>query len=154
MKEIKQDVTKLTEGTIAHGVNCQRRMGSGIALAIRKQWPQVYQQYMDIPKEQQQQMLGKAQIIDISPHDNPCSLFVCNCFTQYNYGADGKRYADPYAVESAVRLAFFNAQQFETNLYMPKIGCGLGGLDWETDVKPIFQRLETLYEVEPYICEI
>lgn len=154
MKEIKQDITKLTKGTIAHGVNCQRRMGSGIALAIRKQWPEVYQRYMDLSEEAQKSLLGETQIVDVSPGDNPLSLFVCNCFTQYNYGADGSRYADPEAVKTATSFVFEHARSMETELYMPKIGCGLGGLSWEDEVKPIFSQLEQTYGVEPYICEL
>lgn len=154
MKEITKDVTTLTEGTIAHGVNCQRRMGSGIALAIRKKWPEAYNQYMELSAEKQRKMLGETQIVDLSPDENPQSLFVCNCFTQYNYGADGKRYADPDAVEVAADVAFLHASYMGTDLYMPKIGCGLGGLSWEDEIKPILERLEQKYDVNLYICEL
>ena len=51
MKIIKGDLLNETTGLIAHGVNCQGVMGKGIALAIKKKYPQVfidYKQYFDI----------------------------------------------------------------------------------------------------------
>ena len=32
---------------ICHQVNCQGRMGSGIAKQIKKRWPRVYEVYQD-----------------------------------------------------------------------------------------------------------
>ena len=37
---------------------------------------------------------------------------------------------------------------------MPKIGCGLGGLDWDTEVKPIVEKLSALNQVNVYVYEI
>ena len=33
------------KGFIIHGCNAQGRMGSGIALALRKKWPEIYTEY-------------------------------------------------------------------------------------------------------------
>jgi len=42
---IKKDVTTVTKGVVAHGVNCQGAMGSGVAGAIRRKWPSVFIEY-------------------------------------------------------------------------------------------------------------
>ena len=36
-----EDITKATEQVIAHGCNCQGRMGAGVAKAIARKWPKV-----------------------------------------------------------------------------------------------------------------
>jgi len=44
------DILKVKSGFIVHQVNCQKVMGGGLALAIRKKWPIVYERYKDTPR--------------------------------------------------------------------------------------------------------
>jgi len=40
-------------------------------------------------------------------------------------------------------------------IYMPRIGCGLGGLDWDTEVGPIVEKINELYpRVEVFVCDL
>jgi O-acetyl-ADP-ribose deacetylase (regulator of RNase III) len=147
MKYIQGDITEQTSGLIIHGVNCQGKMGSGVALAIKTKWPCIYDFYM--AHTQGRDALGQIQVIPIEE-----GLFVANCWTQEFYGSDGKQYAE----RSAVRRCLFEAFQFcednELVLKTPKIAAGLAGLDWETDVVPLFEMVQTFYpsvEVEVYV---
>lgn len=45
---IVMDITTATRGIVVHGVNCQGVMGSGVALAIRTKWPQIFESYKKI----------------------------------------------------------------------------------------------------------
>jgi len=45
MKIINRDLLTIESGIIAHQVNCQGKMGAGLALKIRKKYPQVYEYY-------------------------------------------------------------------------------------------------------------
>ena len=145
MKYIKQNITEVETGLIMHGVNCLHKMGSGVALAIRKKWPDVYDIYMRMPSGRE--MLGQTHMICVKDRmiGGPEGLYIANCYTQLNYGYDGVKYADIDAVGACVRecFAFADANGFDINT--PRIASDRGGLDWTTEVEPIFIVLNTEY---------
>jgi O-acetyl-ADP-ribose deacetylase (regulator of RNase III) len=145
---IKQDVTRVVMGIVAHGVNCQHTMGSGVAKAIREKWPQVYDAYMKAPKGKT--MLGVCQLVPID-HGRD-DLFVANLYTQLFYGYGGK-YADVDAIENALLMCTRYAGIYDLPVFMPRIGCGLGGLNWE-EVEPIVERAVKMHDVEIYVCDL
>lgn len=145
--EIK-NITTIETGIIAHGVNCQGVMGSGVALAIKNKWPIVYVQYLST-KPFGRSLLGNTFLVTI---DEPNRLFVANCYTQEFYGSRGV-FASPEAVRSSLFLVYKYANRDNLPIYMPKIGAGRGGLNWENDVVPIIERLEIQFpNVQTYIC--
>lgn len=148
----QRDVTEITKGIIAHGVNCQLKMGSGVALAIRSKWPTVYDVYMKGPSGKK--ALGECFVINVdgSVHEQ---LFVANCYTQLNYGSDGAIYADKDAIRRSLKETHKWANYYHLNVFMPTIGCGLGGLDWDVDVLPIIEEIDELYEdVNTIVCTL
>lgn len=150
MEYIKQDVTNVTAGIVAHGVNCQHAMNSGVAKAIRAKWPIVYDKYMLAPSGRT--MLGSAQLVEIEGFND---LYVVNCYTQVFYGYGGGKYADKDAIHRALYQVFFWAYQLGLPIYMPRIGCGLGGLSWEKDVEPTVRFHEESFPgVKVYICDL
>lgn len=137
------DVTLATHGIIAHGVNCQGVMGSGVALAIRNKWPAVYDAYLAnnrIPEEMRGQLLGSCHIIRVGE-----DLWVANCYTQLNYGKDGTKYASVDAIRRSLGFVFSHANATGLPIHAPRIGAGLGGLDWDTEVLPVFEDLNSEY---------
>ncbi len=156
IRYIKQDITTIDNGIIGHGVNCLGKMGSGVALAIKNKWPEVYNQYVqycNVFAKQAEEKLGIVQTVDVGTADKP--LVIANCFTQVNYGHDGKRYANKVAVEESLSNLVAFAANFHMPVYIPKIGCGLGGLNFEQDVQPILETLTSDYPaVTITVCEI
>lgn len=157
---IKHDVTNTILGVVAHGCNCQGVMGSGVAKAVRQKWPTVYERYhqfVDHFKKQghpTSELLGMSQILNVGHPtlEDPNSLFVANMFTQDRYGNDGKVYADLNAIEKALALTMSFCRGADLPLYMPQVGCGLGGLSWGDDVEPVVRRLQSEYDVPVYVC--
>lgn len=150
---LTQDLTAVTTGIIAHGVNCQGVMGSGVARALRDKWPSIYPAYQILcaKAETASELLGRVQYVTPRLSD----VSVANCFTQVFYGRDGKRYADVQAVEKCILQVAQSCNQLKLPLYMPKIGCGLGGLSWENDIEPIVKSISDAYpNLEIYICDI
>lgn len=135
INELYKDITEATTGIIAHGVNCQRAMGSGVALAIKTKWPLIYEMYMVSSTG-----LGDADVIEV---DN--MLYVANCYTQEFFGSGG-RYASPEAIASSLRTVYETATLYNMDVNLPKIGSDRGGLDWETEVLPIITSLDDEFE--------
>lgn len=136
---VSGDITKAENGLIIHGVNCQRVMGSGLALHIKNKWPEVYNEYMK--QGQGKDMLGQTSIIMVDD-----KLFVANCYTQVNYGRkEGHKYANIDAIDKCLESAFIFCSSEELTLHVPKIGCGLGGLDWDNEVFPLVYKKSLIY---------
>lgn len=147
IKMVHKDITTVTHGVIPHGVNCQGVMGSGVAKAIKEKWPEVYSLFKK--NGTGKEMLGKAYYIPVSER-----VWVVNCYTQEFYGRDGKQYASLEAVQSALKSVFGFAATNDLPVCMPKIGCGLGGLDWDTEVMPIVAHLSSVHDISVYVYEI
>jgi hypothetical protein len=119
------DITKIKSGIILHQVNCQDKMGSGVAKALYNKWPKVKTQYHLFNKNKKPlDLLGK---YDIFPVDN--DITIVNSYSQLNYGYGNKKYTDEQLLISNIRTI---SKSYPTKtIYIPfKIGAGLGGGNW------------------------
>ncbi len=153
---LKQDLTTVERGVIAHGVNCQGVMGSGVALALRNKWPAVYTNYrtmVDASSDEKEKLLGTCSIVAVERTNH---LYVANVFSQVNYGRQRYRYANPEAIRSGLNFVFSFATGIGLPVYMPKLGCGLGGLSWYSDVEPVVAELLDKHPnlENVFLCEI
>lgn len=125
MEIINKDILTVDKGIICHQVNCQGVMGSGLALQIKKKWPEVYEGYRFVCNAGPVQTLGK-----VYPHKVSNELFVMNLFGQESFGTD-RVHTDYNALASAMgEVANFN-EELNLPVYFPyRIGCGLGGGNW------------------------
>lgn len=147
MNEIIKDLTTVTEGIVAHGCNCAGGFGSGIAYAIRNKWPIVYDHFKE--NGTGFRLLGTVDYVDISEE-----LIVANCYTQELYGPPGMKYASYLAIEKCIKEVAEEAWMLKMDLYLPKLGCGLGGLNWE-EVSDVYEEVFSYYaDVNIYVCDI
>lgn len=130
MLNIQQgDLFEVTEGIIAHQVNCQGVMGGGVASYVKGLYPHVYQEYKKLCKShlgQEDQLLGCVQVVV----GKQPSLYVANCFSQLYYGNYRK-----YTIDCAYRDCFRRLKQISSHqslpVYIPRrMGAGLAGGDW------------------------
>lgn len=131
---------------ILQQVNCQGAMNSGIARQIRNRYPDVFTSYKkmcDEHKDNTSELLGSVDYF-IAP-----DYLIANCFGQDRYGRE-KRHTS-YA---ALRECFSKiAENEECRIGIPyKIGCGLGGGDWEI-VSHIISDVFKNMDVKIYIYE-
>jgi O-acetyl-ADP-ribose deacetylase (regulator of RNase III) len=137
---IKGDVTQADQDVIAHGVNCQGHFGSGVAGAIKRDHPYVRNQYLSLTSH----VLGTCQFVEYQ------NQVWVNAHTQNHKGYDGKQYADLNAVADCLcEIDDYMQLNQLTSIAIPKIGCGLGGLEWE-DVEVLVVGLLEDYEVFVY----
>lgn len=117
-----------TRGILVHGVNCQGKMGKGIALEIRKRYPQVFDSYLEFGNKvfwKPSLLLGGVDFVSITP-----DLIVVNAFTQEDYGSDGRRYVDYDAIDRCFSQIKQCALRTGLPVKYPRIGSGLAGGDW------------------------
>ena len=141
---------------ICHQVNCQGKMNSGVAKAIREKWPDVYIKYMesneiiwDKAHEHGRMiwnhMLGQIQVVFIADKK---TMAVVNMFAQENYGYDGRRYTSYDAFWSCLGEIKRTINPGLRIAFPARIGCVRGGANWSVILKMIEEVLGEDYNVE------
>ena len=150
---------------ICHQVNCQGRMGSGIAKQIKERWPIVYDQYIAAFKEREEEVvklcgqwetqidvsetfLGHLQQIPVSDTQT-----VINMFAQQWYGYDGKRYTSYDAFWACLGGIRDSIPKGSKIGFPYRIGCGLGGANWQVIETMIYTVLGKDFDVYIYVLE-
>lgn len=141
IRYIKGDLFSVTSGVIAHGCNCIGAMGAGVAKIVRERYPEAFLRYTEVCKiNDAKDLLGTTQIVRVSEN-----LYIANCFTQLsvarNPGIRSRQASVEAIEESLIAAAQFCQTMKIGSIAMPKIGAGLGGLDWECDVEPVLKRI-------------
>jgi O-acetyl-ADP-ribose deacetylase (regulator of RNase III) len=134
MKTLTGDLLQLAlDGifdVIVHGCNCQCQMGKGIALSIKRIFPEAFAADQSTPKGDASK-LGTVSVAEIDR--NGRKLFVVNGYTQFHWRGDGNK-ADYQAIRLVMRVV---KSQFKgKRIGYPKIGAGLAGGDW-SQIAPI-----------------
>lgn len=146
---IKKDLITVRVGIVAHGVNCSGAMNSGVAKAIRARWPYVYERFCIHPKGRA--VLGEVDFVYPANEE----LIIANCYTQVFYGYGGGKYADPEAIRKSLQRVMQIADLHGCDVYIPRMGCGLGGLDWQKEVQPIVEDVAKAYtKVDIFVCDL
>ena len=133
---------------ICHQVNCQARMGSGVAKQVRAKYPEVYNAYVGFCNEERN-VFGRTQFAQAND-----GKVIVNMFAQSNYGYDGKLYTDYTAFQSCLKRIKLTVPAGETIAMPFKIGCGLGGGDWNVIFGLIQKELSDKYTVELWRKEV
>ena len=146
---------------ICHQVNCQGRMGSGIAKQIRERWPIVYEQYISGFKAIEEEsinwedeldvsevLLGRLQQIKVNDTQT-----VVNMFAQQYYGYDGKRYTSYDAFWACLGGIKDSVPKGSKIGFPYRIGCGLGGANWQVIETMIYAVLGKDFDVYIYMLE-
>lgn len=113
---------------ICHQVNCQGVMGSGIAREARARFPVVYKHYANSCCNKQN-VLGNIDVIDVCNGHR----FVVNMYSQKDYLPRGVKHTDYEAFRNCIKKIkehFYDIRTQITIGFPYKIGCGLGGGDW------------------------
>ena len=169
VKHMNGDLLKSDCDYICHQVNCQGRMGSGIAKQIREKWPVVYENYMtkfeEVKKvalntyakyengpDVSELLLGDIQIVGLWKDFYATNFHqsVINMFSQQHYGYDGHRYTSYDAFWNCLNK-IKNYITKGSKIGFPKyIGCGLGGANWKVIETMIGEVLNNDFDVYIY----
>lgn len=120
------DVTFAKQEVIAHQVNCMGVMGAGVALSIRKTFPEHYHDFLNDTRESLAKF-GKCI------HTHTKEKYIFGLYGQYRYGRSTTKHTDYKALKDAFEELCI-CITVKHNIYevaMPfGIGAGLGGGDW------------------------
>ena len=110
---------------IIHGCNCQCQMGKGIALSIKRQFPEAYAADCQTTKGDITK-LGTISVAEVNRNGH--ILHIVNGYTQIHWRGNGLK-ADYEAIRSVMRTvrSTFPGKR----IGYPKIGAGLAGGDWD-----------------------
>jgi O-acetyl-ADP-ribose deacetylase (regulator of RNase III) len=128
MKIVQGDLVELAKAgefdVIIHGCNCQCRMGRGIALTIKQEFPEAF--VADFMTEiGDRTKLGNITIANINR--DGWDFEIVNGYTQFHWRGDGV-----LANYDAIRSVFRQVKQRfgGKRIGYPKIGAGLARGDW------------------------
>lgn len=120
-----------TAQVVAHQTNCKGVMGAGVALAIRKRYPEIMPEYTNACKVLGSKILGTCQILRTNDGRYIANLFGQNGFGYggFGHGRNTDYRALKVALVSLVKHLTINGISAVAMPY--KLGCGLAGGDWE-----------------------
>jgi O-acetyl-ADP-ribose deacetylase (regulator of RNase III) len=139
-KEIYGDLVKMSKkgdfDLIAHGCNCKKNMGAGIAKQIAGSYPMAY----EVDKNSTPRM-GE---ISVCRDYDECT--IVNAYTQLYPGKGGYGKDTKFHRYEAIRNAMININTDFPGMHigLPLIGCGLAGLQWSKVKKIIKEELKGL----------
>lgn len=146
IKYITGDLMQFTEDAFAHGCNCQKRMASGVAAAVRKN-------YFEMVEADTASLLTPEQrlgtYVKVALKNGKVGY---NIYSQFWYGRD-RIHVDYGALENGLTAACVDLKNDGKNsIALPKIGCGLAGGDWKI-VEGIVKRISETTGIEITIYE-
>lgn len=135
---------------IAHQVNCQGVMGSGVAKQIKEKWPDVFKQYDYHVRMLDRNVLGDCQLVQIKENK-----FVANLFGQRYYGRENLRYTSYDGIYDAlVKLqVYMNTRSCKSIAIPYKMSSDRGGADWSVIlamIESVFKNTDIIIEIWKY----
>lgn len=148
---IHRDIFATHLNAIAHGVNCQGVMGAGIALEVKRRYPEAYNGYVRYLNRYDP--IQYTAIGTMHPYRVPGSnLHILNCFTQVDTAKRRGEVAISYqAIFTSFSVAgVYCKENGIEELAIPQVGAGLGGGNWKIIYQLIANTL-ALYGVTPIV---
>lgn len=132
---------------LLHGCNIEGVMGAGIAYQVQRRYPDAFQVYEDHLNSglKKEDYLGSFCIADISD-----DLSIVNGFTQRLLrDKSGKPCGArvEYIEEILNSIDELSAFDKYDNFFTVQVGCGLGGLNWNKDVKKLFEKTKREWRI-------
>lgn len=164
IKHITGNVLDSDAPIIAHQVNCQGVMGAGVAKCIREKYPDIMTDYVRwCQNYDENYLLGLIQLYRINENEDK---FIANCFAQSKKSRYGRLTNYEAFYNSMISLVHaVDHYHLEPRIAFPyKIGCGIGGGDWNiilAIIKSVFSQFDDFtiefwsldeFDVIPVVC--
>lgn len=135
--EVKGDILESEAPIIVIPVNCKGVMGKGLALQAKNKWPEMFEIYKSFcegacPRFPSGLEPGGVVCIQHKPNQ-----FIACLATKDDWKNPSKL---EWVEKGLKELIVMSVKVNRCHIAIPRLGCGLGGLDW-CDVKPIVYRV-------------
>jgi O-acetyl-ADP-ribose deacetylase (regulator of RNase III) len=146
IKFIQGDLLKAKTQYIAQGVSTgtQEGLGTGLALEISRKWPEAQKQFKSFTHHNQFQ--GGAIFVVEPTKQRPGVIYIATQPDMYHATM-------PFLNRGLRNLARLCAKRQIGSVTLPKIGAGLGKLDWVTQVKPVMMQHLSDGATQFIVCE-
>jgi O-acetyl-ADP-ribose deacetylase (regulator of RNase III) len=135
------DLFDTESNILGHGVNIEGLMGAGIAKEFSSRFPVMYDEYKDICKHGEL-VAGETWLWE----DEASDFIVLNIASQDKPGKHARLDWLESGLEDALEQLARAFDDVEV-IALPRIGCGIGGLDWE-DVRPVLVAAAEKFNVD------
>lgn len=116
--------------TLVNAVNTVGVMGKGVALTFRQLYPEMFAEYKRLCEQ------GALHIGQLHLYRGP-DRNVLNFPTKKHWRSPSR----PEYIEAGLRTLVDHHEQWGlTSLALPPLGCGAGGLDYDTQVRPLVEN--------------
>ena len=143
IKYIKGNIFKTNAAAIVNPVNTQGVMGKGLALEFKKRYPENYKSYKKACHKNLCK-IGKIHTFKLQNNDSNLK-YIMNFPTKHYWN-------NPSELEYIVKGLYDVQMEILWlglgSIAIPRLGCGLGGLDWKDVLKCIEDILGILDELE------
>lgn len=138
---VKGDLLEADVDALVNAVNTEGVMGKGIALQFRKKFPDMFEAYRRACKSGQVQP-GRMHVFGCGDTSHP--KFIIN-FPTKRHWRDRSRIDD---IEAGLAALVDEVQRRNIrSIALPALGCGNGGLDWQSVLPCIKAALGPLVNV-------
>ncbi len=130
---VSGDILKTASRFIAQGVatGAQEGLGTGLALKISSKWPELQKHFKQFTRSQKFQ---GGDIFVVAPgKTRPGMIYVATQPDMYQASLS-------FLNRGLRKLARYCVKHRIESVSLPKIGAGLGKLDWEEEVKPLLVK--------------
>jgi len=136
IQEVEGDILLTKAAAVAHGVAPHDNFANGLALALRERWPAMYKDFkhacqVSEPKSGELWAWGGAggvRIVNLLTQEPPAT----------RGGRPGKATVENVNHCLKALRKIIDEENF-SSVALPKLACGVGGLDWK-DVKPLIDK--------------
>jgi O-acetyl-ADP-ribose deacetylase (regulator of RNase III) len=146
IKFVSGDILQTASRYIAQGVaiGSQEGMGTGLALKISSKWPEVQKHFKQFTRSQKFQ---GGDIFVVAPtRSRPGIIYVA---TQPDMDHASRSFLN----RGLRKLARYCVKHRIESVSLPKIGAGLGKLDWTEEVKPLLLKYLADLETSFFVYE-
>lgn len=135
---------------LVNPVNTVGVMGKGLAAEFKRRFGHAYFAHYHAACRDKTLAIGKVSFFDAAPlFSGAASLSIVN-FPTKRHWSERSSVADIRA--GLISLVCVVLARKLKSIAIPALGCGLGGLDWETDVKPLcYDAFSELRDVDVYL---
>lgn len=132
IKIVKGDLLAVTEGIVAHQVNCQGKFNSGVARQVREKYPHAFNRYTQYVDDFVNMNLRKELLGTINYAKVGSELWIANMFGQYNYGYNGNQFTNTDELYKCFKELREDSEKNGLSVHMPyMVGSDRGGADWK-----------------------